>query len=52
MKKHRPDMIGPWAKENGLDHIAKLYDPYWKPKRKRDSDFKLKRRPDNKGKHR
>lgn len=34
MKKHKPDMIGPWAKENGLDHIAKLYDPHWKPKKK------------------
>ena len=42
-------MIGPWAKENGLDHIAKLYDPNWRPKRKpfkRDPSYK------NRGKHR
>jgi hypothetical protein len=42
-------MIGAWAKENGLDKIARLYDPDWRSKRKpfkRDPSYK------NKGKHR
>ena len=49
MKRHKPDMIGAWAKENGLDKIARLYDPDWRSKRKpfkRDPSYK------NKGKHR
>ena len=48
MKKHRPDMIGAWAKENGLDHIAKNYDPDWKPKRKvfkRDEGYRKRPNP-------